>query len=492
MANTIRAFFAISLACAACVEPTSSPGDVGTTLDGDAIADANFQDTFTRDLGAIDSGSMEDAAADVPRRDSDTTDVRALDASTGDASATDAGAVDAPADVAGDAPSTDAPEAGCPSPLAHCGPFPSSGVEGAFAPTANVVLPSGAHHFTTVMVPAGVTVSTDGDGVLELLATGDVTVFGTIDVSGGDAPVPESCPAPSLTATSYQCDGGRGGTTGHRGVGPVGAGGGFQRFGIDMMTWGHSIFSQGGAGVAGGGGGSSSRSCGGYALIPAGGSSGGGGAAGGECSMDVTPGHWTCVSARGGASVVAGYAGHDAPALVVTSCGPGFGDGWSAGGGGGGSIGNPAAMDLAVTSTFHVGSAGGGGGNGQPRGIGGGGGGGGGALRIASPSRITLAPGARLLANGGAGSPGAGGGGGSGGVIYLAAPAIEVPIDAQVSATAGLGSAPGGDGGPGRVRLSVRAETCQLAGRFDPPLVAGCAPTPGGTALRTYVGLYPE
>lgn len=64
--------------------------------------------------------------------------------------------------------------------------WPSTEADGAFAPTADIVLAPGVHNFTTITIPAGVTVTTSGDGTLDLRASGDVTIAGTIDISGGN------------------------------------------------------------------------------------------------------------------------------------------------------------------------------------------------------------------------------------------------------------------------------------------------------------------
>jgi hypothetical protein len=64
------------------------------------------------------------------------------------------------------------------------GPFPSTGAEGQFAPSMNVVLTSGVHHYTSIDIPAGITVTSDGTGPLELRAQGPVQIAGNIDVSG--------------------------------------------------------------------------------------------------------------------------------------------------------------------------------------------------------------------------------------------------------------------------------------------------------------------
>ena len=55
-----------------------------------------------------------------------------------------------------------------------------------FRPTADVVLADGVHYFASVEIPAGVTVTTTGTGVLDIRATGDIVIAGTIDLSGGD------------------------------------------------------------------------------------------------------------------------------------------------------------------------------------------------------------------------------------------------------------------------------------------------------------------
>jgi hypothetical protein len=168
-----------------------------------------------------------------------------------------------------------------------------------------------------------------------------------------------------------------------------------------------------------------------------------------------------------------------------------------------------------VLSTFQTGSGGGGGSadyqNRPSRSGTSGGGGGGGALRLTTPSSITIN--GQLLADGGPGGdafigtglesncnpePGAAGGGGSGGLVYLVAPAITVSSGAIISAVGGAGGKPsphatgggGGGGGLGRIRFSVDASACTLLGLFNPPVVNGCAITtqPGAA----YIGAYPN
>ena len=68
----------------------------------------------------------------------------------------------------------------------------SSGSDGPLAPTANTVLQiptNGIFNFTTINIPAGVTVTftkNASNTPVTLLATGDVTIAGTIDVSGAN------------------------------------------------------------------------------------------------------------------------------------------------------------------------------------------------------------------------------------------------------------------------------------------------------------------
>ena len=66
----------------------------------------------------------------------------------------------------------------------------STGADGAFTPASNVTLtvpPSGIFHFTTVTIPAGVTVTFARNAAntpVILLASGDVTIAGTLDLIG--------------------------------------------------------------------------------------------------------------------------------------------------------------------------------------------------------------------------------------------------------------------------------------------------------------------
>lgn len=68
----------------------------------------------------------------------------------------------------------------------------STGADGAFAPTENTVLtvpPSGTFNFTTINIPAGVTVTFARNMTntpVTMLASGNVTISGTISLNGGD------------------------------------------------------------------------------------------------------------------------------------------------------------------------------------------------------------------------------------------------------------------------------------------------------------------
>ena len=377
-------------------------------------------------------------------------------------------------------------------------PFHSTGADGAFAPTTDTVLPAGIYNYTTITIPAGVKVTTDGTGVLELRATGDVTILGTINVSGGKGG--------NGQASSVGCyeGGGGGGATGNAvGVAPTGdcpiaSVGGMGTAGSNAppyfnsnncaMFFGGSFGGGGGGGTCSGGGGGGGFAGGGGGAGFNNGTQMGPGAAGGGANAGAggTPG-----TVNTGAGNVPGSGGHASGAyagangtLVVgcTTANP-------ASGGGGGSIGMAAAADLAITTTFQPGS-GGGGGAGQCSSCGaggGGGGGGGGAVRIASATSLTIGASGIVLANGGDGGNAVivgsnGGGGGSGGVVQLASPKVEVIAGGVVQAKGGAGGQSlnsscggGGAGGLGRIRISAAAATCTLAGTFNPPLAAGCS-----------------
>jgi hypothetical protein len=419
--------------------------------------------------------------------------------------------------------------------------------EGVFNPTTNpTYLNPGSHAYTSINIPAGVTVYVagfgPGNGTLSLSATGTVEIDGTIDLSGGPGTQNTitsqnvqtgQAGGGGFTGQPYQsappsasCEfvGGNGGSLGDAIAGTTGTC--FQASSttcIDMSDPNAMVFAAapatygGGAGIFTG-----FRAYGGGGGGPAGGAPGALGAPFyspmQELDCSGASGGGGAVNGNGGASpgVYAGSAGTLGQTQCVNYMNFGVTGAW-VGGGGGGAIGAAAAADLAVVSTFQTGSGGGGGSADyldRPQ-FGGtsGGGGGGGALMISSGTSITIT--GQVLANGGPGGdavlgigsdanctpqPGAAGGGGSGGVIYIQAPSVTVSSGATVSAAGGTGGQSsefatgggGGNGGLGRIRLSAGSPSCgTLQGSFTPPLPSGCSAGPG-VAGTTFIGVYPN
>lgn len=269
----------------------------------------------------------------------------------------------------------------------------STGADGPFSPAVNTELQlpeSGVFNFTTVNIPAGVTVKFKKNTTntpLVILTTGDVTIGGTLDLNG----------------TASAAVGAAGdGNIGDDGVPGVGGPGGY-----DGGRGGDAGKKRSGPGLGVGGGGPS-------AVVNHWSSNG-----------DVTGG-------GGGGFGVAG-----------TTADPTNNTGNTA-------VGGP-AYGSSVLLPLLGGSGGGGGGGGQAF-KGSGGGGGGGAILIASSGTVTLA--GTLRANGGGSGATAGdgrgatGGGGSGGGIRIVATAIAG--NGSVTATGGVaGSAWGYTGSPG-------------------------------------------
>lgn len=267
----------------------------------------------------------------------------------------------------------------------------STGADGAFAPTANTTVqlpPSGVLHYTTVTIPAGVTVKfakNSANTAVVILTTGDVAIAGTIDIGGGASLMTKYGLAGDMNKGGVGgpggFDGGRGGLQeqnrkGGTGYGPGGAGGG--------------IHAGGGASDAGSG-----AEC--YRRTQGGG--GGGFAAAGEPSKCIQDNGWVfAVDLR------TGYAGPNygsnsmLPLVGGSGGGGGAGglNGWSlpgsGGGGGGGAVMLVAAGSVSLTGTVNArGGNGGAINNGDCnytyRDSGGAGGGGsGGAVRILTPA----------------------------------------------------------------------------------------------------------
>lgn len=361
----------------------------------------------------------------------------------------------------------------------------STGLHGAFAPTANVVLPPGTYHFTTVTIPAGVTVSTGGTGVLDIRATGDVVILGRVDLSGQTGPQTNLGYLPTSTGSSVSGE--------QTGLGEAGGDGNAytlsgQTYDPATGQWVRRTVQPKG-GNFGGGGGAVGRLSGGGA--------GGGGFAGGAGGGHDIQGPSAGIRGGRGGGVDGG--------LELGRGGRGGGapyDGGDGGGsdrraGGGGSIGVDAASDLAVIETFRPGSGGGGGSvnclNCAGTNYAVAGGGGGGALRIASATRIVID--GELRANGGLGGGNRAGiqgsGGGSGGVVFLSAP--ELVVTGSIEAKGGEGVNSGGAGGLGRIRISVDPLRCTLSGTLTPAPADGCTPSAaGGVRGTAFIATWPE
>ena len=223
----------------------------------------------------------------------------------------------------------------------------STGVDGAFSPAASQTIQapeSGVFNFTTINIPTGVTITytrNSKNTPVTLLASGDITIAGTISVAGGGG----------LTNGG----GGRGA--------PGGYDGGAAGFGFDTFVGAT------GDGPGGGGGGSSTN---GTSL------SGGGG--GGYASAGGNGG------AQAGATAGAGGLKYGSSTLLPPIGGSGGGGGGAAannhagaGGGGGGAILIASSTTINFTGTINAP-----GGTGVVAGVGGasGGGGSGGAIRL--------------------------------------------------------------------------------------------------------------
>jgi hypothetical protein len=262
----------------------------------------------------------------------------------------------------------------------------STGADGALNPTTNVTvqLPeSGVLNYTTVNIPAGITVrfgKNSRNTPVMILATGNVTIAGVIDVSGqGGADV----------------------------LGGTGGPGGFNGGNGGPSTNSNSVFSAGvnGDGPGGGGGAGSSSS-----PNSVGNAGGGGFANAGQDGTYLNP-SVTVVNGKGGPR-------YGLPSLIPLIGGSGGGGDVGAAGGGGGGGGGGGAILIASSGTINFTSNPSTisvrGGFGFARTVGAGGGSGGAVRLIANIITGTLV----IEAQGGNGSSG---GTGSGGYIRLEA-----------------------------------------------------------------------
>jgi hypothetical protein len=312
----------------------------------------------------------------------------------------------------------------------------STGADGAFSPTVNTVLdlpPSGVFNFTTVNIPSGVTVTfrkNASNTPVVWLATGDVTIAGSVVLSGTSSAAVGAAGngflgddgVPGVGGVGGY-DGGRGGTVGTSNLGGAGLGPGAGTGG----TIGNESISNRALGGAGGGFGSA-----------------------GACSQACQTwgnGNYN-ISSVGGVT----YGSNLLLPLIGGS------------GGGGGAAGVAFA----------------------------GSGGGGGAILIASSGTVAvtgtvLADGASSGASAGVGSGGTGGGG-SGGAIRIVATAIsgDGSINAAGGSVGGQAAdwyAHGGQAGVGRIRLEAEtftrtaATTPAYSTSIPGPLFIASAPT---------------
>lgn len=318
----------------------------------------------------------------------------------------------------------------------------STGADGAFNPTVNTTVelpPSGILNYTTVNIPAGVVVTFKKNATntpVYILASGDVSIAGWIDIRGGDG---------KDTGTSG------GGALGDDGIAGLGGPGGFDggRGGRDDLSLRPEVI-RGGAGLGPGGG--------------------KGGIEGGDGCAD---GRYHKYFGIGGAYATNAYSVDSS----ARSCNPGASQSLSR------SYGSSLLQPL-------IGGSGGGGGRGGANYPGSGGGGGGGAVLVASSGTIRLTGGTSggINARGGDGGDQAGtntggrGAGGSGGAIRLVATTITgngyLLAEGGCSRNNGSRQNCGSDGGAwdkyggsdGRIRLE--ADSITYSGTSQPAYVA--------------------
>ncbi len=254
----------------------------------------------------------------------------------------------------------------------------STGADGPYAPTSSTPLtlpPTGVFNFTTITIPAGVTVTLAPNATntpATLLATGDVTIAGVLDLSGQDG-------GNGSNATATAPNGGR--------PGPGGFAGGNGSVGIVTTTGGRGLGPGGGApGVQQGQG-----------WVP---DCSGGGAGHNGTGGNAGVGYYSACTTAGGAS----YEGL-LPLLGGSGEGAGsssFGYTAGGGGGGGGALLLVSSTKITLTGTTRA-NAGSGtyvpGGNYHS--VGGGGGGSGGTIRLVAP--LLTGSGGSIQVNGGNG-----------------------------------------------------------------------------------------
>ncbi|WAC71438.1 hypothetical protein OU995_17850 [Roseateles sp. SL47] len=314
----------------------------------------------------------------------------------------------------------------------------STGADGALSPTVNVEIqlpPSGVLNYTSVNIPAGVTVKFKKNTTNTpafILASGDITVAGTIDVRGADA---------SPTGTYSD------GALGDDGLPGLGGPGGFDggRGGRDDQQQRPEVI-RGGTGLGPGGG-------------P-------GGMEGGDGCNNV--GYFKYLGIGGGYASKAYQPygeGYYCGAGTVTVVGKAYG--------------SPLLQPL-------LGGSGGGGGRGGLTFPGSGGGGGGGAILLAASGTVRVTGTINARGGDGGGLSGANvggqGAGGSGGAIRLVATTVTgngailadggcINASNNLRQNCGATGYAGQHGGaPGRIRIEAEAVT--FSGTSSPAYVA--------------------
>lgn len=315
----------------------------------------------------------------------------------------------------------------------------STGADGAFNPTANQSVqlpPDGIFNYTSVNIPSGVTITyikNAANTPVTILATGDVTIAGTIDVSATPPVNPADVSGAGL--------GGPGGYNGGRGGQPGGV--------VSGWVSGYTGINVGRAGVG-----------------PGGGAPG---------AVHIPSGNWGTGMPDIGVGGGGAYGSAPPPPGSYCPTTPGV------------TYGNVTLIPL-------IGGSGGGGGVGGSLMPASGGGGGGGAILIASSGTLSVT--GSILANGGApvsagsilSARGTLGGGGSGGAIRLIA--TTVSGNGVISAIGGISAgeyftnatdgtygvcssyANGSqNGGLGRIR--IEAENLARTALSSPPWVGG-------------------
>jgi len=246
----------------------------------------------------------------------------------------------------------------------------STGADGAFAPstTQTIVVPdSGVFNFTTVSIPAGVTITFNrgtNNKPLTILATGDVTIAGTINIDGK----PGNANATGGNGGPGGFNGGLGGYgfdqsfSGVSGDGPGGGGGGFSSSGLTNANVG--VGGGGGYGTPGSNGGGTNGGAGGpkvgaVTILPLIGGSGGGGAG---TSANQRGGGG---GGGGGAILIASSTTITVNGTIFARGGAGIGFATFSFGGGGGAGGAIRLIANTINGTGTLNVSGGGGGNGS-------------------------------------------------------------------------------------------------------------------------------